>query len=249
MVVYAVFFAFFGMIIGSFLNVLISRIPKGESIVTPRSHCPECGHYLKAWELIPVLSFLLLKGSCSNCRTRISLRYPGVEILTGLLFFTTVYFDSELTIVELLFVLIIISLLIALSFIDIETYRLPDVLVFPLLITGLVRSAMLGEPGLGKSTAGALAAAASFYLIVLLYPEGMGMGDVKFVGALGSVLGFPDVFTAIFIASLAGVLVGGLQIFLKKKNYKEPIPFGPFLAAGSIILLLSKDWLYTFFLR
>lgn len=240
MLLFSLISAILGLIIGSFLNVVIYRVPRGESIVSPGSHCPVCGHYLKPWELIPVLSFLILKRRCSNCRTSISWRYAGVEILTSFLFFLTAgqahgYVDSRV-IVNFVF----ISFLIALTFIDLDTLRLPDVLVFPLLGVGLLGAFLLpGRPTGWESILSAAGAGGVFFLIAWFYPDGMGLGDGKLVAALGAYLGFPAIFLAIFFASLTGSCVGGILFLLKKRGFRQQIPFGPFLAFGA---LLSLFW-------
>lgn len=231
-----------GLLIGSFLNVVIHRVPQGQSINTPRSHCPKCGHVLRPWELIPVVSYILLQGRCSGCRTPISLRYPSVEIITGLLFILIRLLQPEKTTYALAFDLIFISLLIALTMIDIDTFRLPDVLVGILAATGLVKILVTAEPVFWNALIGAVGAGGIFFLIAYFYPDGMGLGDVKLVAALGIYLGFPAVFYAVFIASLFGVLAGGINLLFRKKSLRDPIPFGPFLAAGAAVILLGKDY-------
>lgn len=232
-----------GLLIGSFLNVVIHRLPLGQSINTPRSHCPKCGHFLRPWELIPVVSYILLRGRCSGCRTPISLRYPTVEIITALLFILVKLLQPEKTEYAIVFDLLFVSLLIALTMIDIDTFRLPDVLVSLLAAVGVLKILVTVEPGFWNSLLGAVGAGGIFFLIAHFYPDGMGLGDVKLVAALGVYLGFPDVFYAVFLASLFGVIAGGINLVIKKKNLRDPIPFGPFLAAGAVVMLLGKDYL------
>lgn len=239
--VYAVIYGVLGLVIGSFLNVVICRVPKGESIVTPGSHCPECGHYLRPWELIPVISFLVLTGKCSKCGTRISWRYPAVELLTGILYVLTYLTRPERSMAGLVFDFIFVSLLVALTFIDIDNFRLPDVLVILVAVLAFLNTIVTNQPVFWRSLAGALSVGGIFLLIAYFYAEGMGLGDVKFVAALGLYQGFPDVFLVVFIASLLGVIIGGLRIILFKKELKDPIPFGPFLAGGALIMLLFKE--------
>ncbi len=230
-----------GLIIGSFLNVVIHRLPIGQSVSTPRSHCPQCKHVLSPWELIPVVSYLLLKGKCSQCKMNISWRYPGVEILTGVLFILTVLLQPNQTTTGIVFDLLFVSLLVALTMIDIDTFRLPDVLVGYVAAIGLLKIIVLAEPTFWSGIIGALGAGGVFFFIAYFYPDGMGLGDVKLVAALGIYLGYPGVFYAIFIASLFGVLLGGINFLLGKKSLKDPIPFGPFLAGGSLVVLFGKD--------
>lgn len=241
-----------GLLIGSFLNVIIYRVPRGESIVLPGSHCPQCGHALQAMELIPVLSFLVLKGKCRSCQARISWRYPVVELLTGLLFFLTAThsLSTEAHPARLLINLVFIAGLIAVSFIDLDTFRLPDVLTIPLLGIGLLGAFLIpGNPNGWESVLSALGAGGFFWGIVHVYPQGMGYGDVKLVAALGAFLGFPSIFLIVFLASLAGVIAGIFLHFTRQKSFHQQIPFGPYLALGAIITLLWGtriiDWYYT----
>ncbi len=231
-----------GLIIGSFLNVVIHRLPIGQSVSTPRSHCPQCEHVLSPWELIPVVSYLLLKGKCSQCKMDISWRYPGVEILTGVLFILTRMLQPNQTTTGIVFDLVFVSLLVALTMIDIDTFRLPDVLVGYVAATGLLKIIIMAEPTFWSGIIGALGAGGVFFLIAYFYPEGMGLGDVKLVAALGIYLGYPSIFYAIFLASLFGVFLGGINFLLRKKSLKDPIPFGPFLAGGSLVVLLGQDY-------
>lgn len=236
---------FLGLIIGSFLNVVIYRIPRGESIVYPNSHCPHCGQFLKPLDIVPVVSFLVQKGRCRYCREEISWRYPLVEILTGISFAYGGWISGAEP-ATLIIKLIFIALLITLAFIDIDTFRLPDVLVYPIIFLGVIGAGTgILEVSLAGSVASALGAGGLFWLIAKIYPKGMGLGDVKLVAGLGAFLGFPLVFWAIFMASLSGVMVGGLTLLLKGKDVRDPIPFGPYLAFGAIITLFWGDLFST----
>lgn len=242
------FYGVLGLLIGSFLNVVIYRVPRGESIVTPGSHCPVCGHFLQPWELIPVLSFLIQKGSCVKCHERIAWRYPGVEILTGGLFYYTLWLNQGVQEARVFWHLIFIALLIALSFIDLDTMRLPDVLVFPLLALGLLGASFLpGTPGSLGSLLSAVGAGGVFWLIAKVYPQGMGFGDVKFVAALGAFLGFPNIILAIFLASLLGSFVGLSMLILRRSHIKQQFPFGPFLASGALVSLFWGERIFGFY--
>jgi leader peptidase (prepilin peptidase)/N-methyltransferase len=234
--------------IGSFLNVVIYRVPHRESIVSPGSHCPVCGHTLRPWELIPVLSFVIQKGSCRKCGTSISWRYPAVETLTGGLFFYTVWLNQGVQDARVFWHLVFVAILIALAFIDLDTMTLPDVLVYPLLIIGLLGAFLLpGTPGWLESVLAAAAAGGAFWLITLVYPQGMGFGDVKFVAALGAFLGFPDIILAVFSASLAGSIIGSSMLLLHHRKIKQPIPFGPFLSFGALVALFWGDKIIKFY--
>ena len=239
-----------GLLIGSFLNVVIYRVPRGESIVTPGSHCPDCSHALRAWELIPVISFLIQKGQCRSCLVRISWRYPAVELLTGLLFFLTAFFtvNAEVHPARLILNLIFVAVLIALSFIDLDTFRLPDVLTLPLLGIGLIGAFLIpGNPGGWQSLFSALGAGGLFWAIALVYPQGMGLGDVKLVAALGAFLGFPAIFLAVFMGSFVGAIIGSLLLLVGQKHFRQQIPFGPYLALGAIFTLLWGTQIFDWY--
>lgn len=246
---YSIVFGIVGLVIGSFLNVVIYRLPRGESIVKPGSHCPSCGHELRAWELIPVFSFLGQRGRCRQCKSKISWRYPAVELLTGVLFFYAVWQQNGVLDARLILNLVFLATLVALAFIDYDTMRLPDVLTLPLLGIGLAGAFLLpGQPSGWVGLASAAGAAALFWLIATFYPRGMGLGDVKLVAALGAFLGFPGIFLAIFLASLLGSLVGIGLLISHKNKLKQHIPFGPFLAAGAIAALFWGQQIYTSYL-
>lgn len=239
-----------GLLIGSFLNVVIYRVPRGESIVSPGSHCPVCRHSLRAWELIPVFSFLIQKGQCRKCQARISWRYPFVELLTAILFYLTAVLSLGMEIhpVRLLLNLVFVGVLIALALIDFDTFRLPDVLTLPLLGIGLMGAASIPGNSTGwESLLSALGAGAVFWLIALVFPKGMGLGDVKLIAAMGAFLGFPAIFLAIFIASSVGAVTGIFFVLVGKKDYRQHIPFGPYLALGAILTLFWGTQLFNWY--
>lgn len=228
-----------GLLIGSFLNVVIYRVPRGESIATPCSHCPHCGHFLKPWELIPVISYAALRGRCKQCRTPITRRYAAVELLTAGLFILVAMKDLNGPSYRLFLDLLCTSFLIALTFIDLDTFRLPDVLVLPLLGVSLLAVLIgWGRPGLGEALLSSLGAGGLFFLVAWLYPAGMGLGDAKLVAALGAYLGFPGIFVAVFLASLAGSVIGVTLTLMKRRGFRQQIPFGPYLAFGALVVLL-----------
>lgn len=235
---YLLTYGAFGLVIGSFLNVVIYRLPRNESIVYPGSRCPACGCSLKAVELIPLFSFLIQRGRCRNCKVRISWRYPFVEMMTGMLFMLTVWIGFDLSPGRLILNLIFVAVLIALSFIDADHMCLPDILVLPLLAIGLAGAFFLpGRPGGPEAFGSAAGAGMLFALIAFFVPEGMGWGDVKLVAAMGAFLGFPQIMMAIFLGSLIGAIVGITLIRLKKMKAKQHLPFGPFLAIGAVCSL------------
>ena len=263
----------FGLLIGSFLNVVIHRIPKmmqresdnyvahesGKelphtdryNLMVPRSSCPCCGHQITAMENIPVISWLALRGKCRNCKAPISARYPAVELLTGLLSALLVWTFGSGT--AGLATLLFAYLLIAMTFIDVDTQLLPDDLTFPLLWAGLLvnldgtfvplRDAVIG------AAAGYLVLWAVYWLFKLVTgKEGMGYGDFKLLAALGAWLGWAMLPTIILLSSVVGALVGISLIVFAKRGRDKPIPFGPYLAAAGMIALLYGEQIGAMFL-
>ncbi len=218
----------FGLVIGSFLNVLIHRVPLHRSIVWPSSSCPHCGGRIKALDNVPVLSYLLLRGRCRECEGRISLRYPLVEVLTGVLFALAAYeFGLSLA-------LVLISALVALAGIDLEHRLLPNVVVGPAALVGFVLS-VAGDPGRWwVYLVSAFGVAAGLFALALAYPGGMGMGDVKMGGMLGAFL---------------GALVGGVLMARGKVRRRSALPFGVFLAVAGVFTLFLGQELWGSYLR
>jgi leader peptidase (prepilin peptidase)/N-methyltransferase len=255
--------AVFGLLFGSFLNVVIYRVPKmmqresdnyvaAESglplphedrfnLMVPRSGCPKCGHQITALENIPVLSYLFLRGKCSSCATPIPVRYPCVELLAGALSALLVWrFGSGWTgLATLLFA----YLLIAMTFIDADTQMLPDDLTYPLLWAGLLLNLNGTFVPLRDAVIGAAAGYMALWSIYWAFKlatgkEGMGYGDFKLLAALGAWLGWTMLPTIILLSSLVGALVGiGLVVF-KRHGRDKPMPFGPYLAVAGLVALL-----------
>jgi leader peptidase (prepilin peptidase)/N-methyltransferase len=227
-----------GAIVGSFLNVVVYRLPRRESLVTPASHCPGCGVPVKPYDNIPVLSWVLLRGHCRACGVQISVRYPLVELLTGALCVGAVLAGKDTTRVALGIGLILLVVPIAL--IDLETRLIPNKLTLPgaLLAVGL---GLAFDPSGEPSRLIAGAAAGGFLLIaVLAYPGGMGMGDVKLAAVMGLFLG-SAVAPALLVALLSGSAVGAVIIARKgaSAGRKTAVPFGPFLALGAIVAVFA----------
>ena len=222
-----------GAVIGSFLNVVVWRLPRGESLVKPRSRCPQCETPIRPHHNVPVLSWLALRGRCADCGTRISARYPLVEALTAALYVVVVAATGADR--DAIIGLLLVSALVPLALIDLDTRRLPNVITGPAAIAAVVALAVLRPGELpGHLLAGVLAAGA-LLAVALIKPGGMGMGDVKLAGVLGLFLG-SAVVPAIFIALLAGTLVGAVisaRVGVAQAR-KTRIPFGPFLALGGI---------------
>jgi leader peptidase (prepilin peptidase) / N-methyltransferase len=227
----------FGAIVGSFLNVVIWRLPRGESLVAPGSRCPSCERPIAAYDNIPVLSWLFLRGRCRHCGIAISPRYPVVELLTAAAFAAVVAtrgFDEGL-VLELSFV----ACLIALAGIDLDHKLLPNRIVYPMAVYGLVATALVDTDDLVEHVIAGAGAFLFLLLAVLAYPRGMGMGDVKLAGAMGLFLGL-SVVPAMLVAFLTGSVVG-IAIMAREgiDARKKAIPFGVFLALGGIVGVLA----------
>jgi leader peptidase (prepilin peptidase) / N-methyltransferase len=234
----ATFAGVLGAIVGSFLNVVVYRLPRHESIVTPASHCPGCAAPVKPYDNIPVLSWLLLRGHCRACGVPISVRYPLVEFLTAALCVGAVLTGAGPARIALGIGLILLVVPIAL--IDLETRLIPNRLTLPGAVLALALGLALdpsGEPAL--LIAGA-AAGGFLLLAALAYPGGMGMGDVKLAGMMGLFLG-SAVAPALLIALLSGTAVGAVVIARKgaRAGRKTAVPFGPFLALGAIVAVFA----------
>lgn len=232
-----------GLVLGSFLNVVIARLPRGESVVRPASRCPRCKAPIRPWDNIPVLSYLLLRGRCRSCKRRISWRYPLVELLAGLLLLLLVrrVADPLVLVPQAVFLLA----LLAVAWIDLDTQTIPDVVTIPGVGLGLAAS-LFAPPGLKGALLGAICGGVSLWLVGALYEKatgvpGMGGGDVKLAAMMGAFLGVGGVFGAIFLASLSGSVFGMLLIARGKGSRRTAIPFGTFLAPAAIALCLFGD--------
>jgi leader peptidase (prepilin peptidase) / N-methyltransferase len=224
-------------VLGSFLNVVIHRLPRGESLVHPRSRCPICETQIAGYDNIPIVSWLVLRGRCRHCGARISPRYPAVELITALVFAAVVLvrgFDDDL-IIELPFV----AALIALAGIDLDHKLLPNKIVYPLAAWGVVAVLIADRDDVVEHLAAGAGAFLFLFVAVLAYPRGMGMGDVKLAGAMGIYLG-ASVIPALLVAFLTGSVVG-LAIIAREgaEARKKAVPFGIFLALGGIVAVLA----------
>jgi len=239
----------FGSCVGSFLNVCIYRIPRGESIITPASHCPICGNHIAWYDNIPILSFLLLRGRCRHCSQRISPRYPLVEALTALLFLAVWlrFGPGWLTPVYWLAT----GGLIVASFVDLEHMIIPDRISMGGIPAGLLLSVLFPEmhaqqsrlAALGWSLAGAATGAAALWAIGVLGKlvfrrEAMGWGDIKLLGAIGAFLGWQGVVFSIIASSIVGSIVGIYLVLSGNSEWQGRIPYGPYLALGAMIWIL-----------
>jgi leader peptidase (prepilin peptidase)/N-methyltransferase len=239
-----------GLAVGSFLNVVIYRLPRQQSLVRPQSACPACDRPVRNRHNIPVFGWLVLRGRCADCGTRISARYPLVELGTGIIFVAMTLRLGELHLLAALPAFLLFSAAgIALAMIDIDVRRLPNSVVLPLypvLLFALTMAAMLQDhPGaLVRAVVGTATLFALYYLLAFSYPGGMGFGDVKLAGLIGMVLGFIS-YQALIIGAFAAFLLGGaygiVSMALSRGSRKSAIPFGPFMILGVAVAVFAGD--------
>jgi len=242
-----------GAVVGSFLNVLIYRVPRRMSIVSPGSHCPACGGAIRWFDNVPILSWLLLRGRCRRCSARISARYPAVEALAGLIAAATVL-RYGVTVAG--FEAVVFGWIsLALGLIDLEHQILPDVMTYPAIGFGLVCAWFGGLTTPADALAGAVAGAAIPALVIVLYKllrgiEGMGWGDVKYLAAIGATVGLRDCLWVLVVAAVLGALVGLALIVAGRGSGRTALPFGTFLALAVVVwLYLPSGWAPTLVLR
>ncbi|MGH9387120.1 MAG: prepilin peptidase [Vicinamibacterales bacterium] len=245
--------ALLGLAIGSFLNVCIYRLPLGQSLVSPRSRCPKCGHALSWFDNIPVVSWAVLGGTCRSCRATISAQYPIVELITALMFVAVVWVTPPGP--QLAARLIFVCMLIVLFGIDLEHQLLPNVITLPGIALGLLFS-LVGPPGWQGAVIGAVIGAGMLYGIAALYymvrrEEGLGMGDVKMLAMIGAFLGWQAVLVTLVLSSFAGALVGVALMAAQRGDMKLALPFGTFLALGAVAAMLVGEplvgWYASFY--
>lgn len=234
-----------GLVVGSFLNDVIDRVPRGESLLFPSSHCEACGRRVSPRDLVPVLSYVLLRGRCRFCRAPIPWRLPLVEILTGGLFaFLAWRLGAGL---ELISALVYVVLFVPIFFIDLREGIIPDVIVFPGMALALGLALLEG-----RAVAAVVGGAVGFGLFLSIYylaRRGMGQGDVKLAGLLGLINGWPLILVAVLLSFISGGLVASVFLAMKAKGRKDPVPFGPFLVVGSFVALLWGQRLLDFYLK
>lgn len=248
-----------GAIVGSFLNVVIYRYPREESIVFPASHCPECKAKIRPWHNIPIFGYLILLGRCRDCRKPISARYPLVELANGL-FWGAAFLHTGLSF-GFFFVAAIVSMTIVLIFIDLDVQILPDVVDKPGIVVGLFIGAMeIGErhpqlvlsPTLFDSVAGAALGWLLLFSVARLYKalrnvEGMGEGDMKMLAMIGAVMGWKAILPVLFLSSLVGAVVGVSLALKNRSNLQFALPFGVFLGIGSLAVLFFGPTLFAWY--
>ena len=249
---WAAFAGIFGLAVGSFLVVVIYRVPRGESVVSPPSRCPSCGAAIRARHNVPVLGWLLLRGRCHDCGAPISKRYPLVEAATGVLFAALTWRLLALDLPWALPAYLYLAAAgIALSMIDIDVKRLPDAIVLPsyAVVAVLLTVAAAGAGDwwpLGRAAIGAAALFAFYFGLAFAYPAGMGFGDVKLAGVLGALMGYLSwsaLIVSTFGAFLFGALAGIALIVTSRGRRKTAIPFGPFMIAAALVTVFAGGWL------
>jgi leader peptidase (prepilin peptidase)/N-methyltransferase len=225
----------FGLALGSFLNVVIARVPAGRSLVYPSSACPGCSAPLTWYDNIPVLSFVALRGRCRACAMRISWRYPIVEAVTAavLILSYAVFGPSA----EFLTACLLLPALIAMTAIDLRHQMIPDAMTLPGIPVGLLINLMTGRMSWLDSVVGILVGGGLFLMIILASRGGMGGGDLKLGAMLGAFLGWKALLFALFVAIVVGGVIGAVLLVTGRRSRKDPIPFGPFLAAGGAMAL------------
>jgi len=251
-VYFSVFIFLLGLVIGSFDNVAIHRIPERKSLITPRSHCPNCRNIIAWYDNIPLASYILLRARCRHCGLPISPRYPLVEATSGLLFlavFAKMDFSWSPLLLPYLFM---VTVLIIVSAIDLQRQIIPNKVMYPSIIAGLAAMGLvaLAEGSahtLWESLKGFAVGGVPLTVIALLIPRGMGMGDAKLAAFTGIFLGWQSQVVAFFFAFLLGSMAGVAMVIAGKKGRKSRIPFGPFLAAGALIALFWGPSIWSFY--
>jgi len=246
--------ALLGLLVGSFLNVVVWRVPRGESVVAPPSHCPACGHAVRPRDNVPVVSWLILRGRCRDCDAAISSRYPLVELAAGLLFAVVALRFGPAW--ELPAYLYLAAMGVALSLIDLDVKRLPNAIVLPSypVLAGLLLLPAVADgrwDDYVRALVGMAALFAFYFALAFVHPAGMGFGDVKLAGVLGLALGWPGwgvLALGGFLGFLLGGVVGGGLMLAGRATRRSAIPFGPFMIAGAFVAVLAGQPLLRLYL-
>ena len=256
----AFFFFLLGTIVGSFTNVLIWRIPRGESIVFPGSHCPKCGAKIKFYDNIPILSYIILGGKCRNCSSKISIKYPLIESFVGIAYLLTYLLYPAAPFIETIQMILIIPIFLAISCIDIEHWVIPDELTISVAVVGIAASFIIGGWKMFVSSLiGAAIGAFIFWIISVLgkrafRKEAMGGGDILLIGAVGFLVGWKNILLVIFISALLGAIGGIIAVLIRKAiSHKDTktdsaIPFGPFICAATLIVIPFGEKMLNWYL-
>jgi leader peptidase (prepilin peptidase)/N-methyltransferase len=248
---YSIFTFVFGLIVGSFLNVCICRIPNNESVVSPPSHCPHCSYLIRWYDNIPLVSYLFLMGKCRGCGAHISLQYPLVELLNAVL--TLLLFQRFGLTFAFAVLFLFCSSLVVITFIDLEHQIIPDEISLSGIVVGFVCSFFLKGYSWQNSLLGILLGGGSLLLVAYLYQrltgkDGMGGGDIKLLAMMGAFLGWKAVPFIIFASSLVGSVFGVSIMLCQKKDSKLAIPFGPYLAFGAVLYIFYGKALIRWYL-
>jgi leader peptidase (prepilin peptidase)/N-methyltransferase len=239
-----IFLTSVGAAVGSFLNVLIFRIPEGQSIVLPSSHCQKCGHAIRVYDNIPIISYLILRGKCRDCHEKISLQYPIVEAITAVM--SLLLFLKFGLSFKYLSSFIFTCALIAITFIDLRHQIIPDVISLPgipvfFLLAIFFMDVPIWEALLGILIGGGCLFAIAFIYEIITKREGMGGGDIKLLAMLGAFLGWKSLFFVLFASSLLGAVVGVSAMIVKGQDMKYAVPFGPFLSIAAVAYLFVGE--------
>lgn len=244
------FFGLTGLVVGSYLNVLIHRLPRGKSTVLPRSSCPYCQGAIKARDNLPVVSYLLLRGRCRYCKAPISSRYPLIEALIAILFVSSfLKFGIE---PQLAHAVIFACSMVLLAAIDLEHFLLPDRITLPGILVGLLLQLWHPMPGFLDAVIGTLVGAGTLILVInywywLRGEEGMGIGDVNMLAMIGAFLGWQGVLTTLVLATTSGAVFGIGMLLFGRMGMRSRLPFGLFLALGGLLTLFLGDWLIAYY--
>jgi len=253
----------FGLVIGSFLNVVINRLNIHQNLASPRSYCPKCKHQLSFWDLIPVLSYIFLKGKCRYCKKKISWQYPLVELVTGISFLLLFFKFVDINNINLNFVVILEQLLIYFFFVsiliiifvyDLKHYLIPNKIIYPaILITLIIQILPIPEyPNISIQNLiiGSLIPGIFFLILVLVSKEKwMGAGDVKLGFLCGLIVGFPNILVALFISFVTGAIIGLILIVSKKKDLKDKMPYGTLLTFATFVTILFGSQIINWYLN
>lgn len=240
-----------GLIVGSFINVCIYRIPRNESIIYPASHCTKCRNNISPKDNIPLLSYILLKGRCRNCKSKIAIQYPVVEFLTGLIYLI-IYLTYGLSFQASIY-LILSSALIIIAFIDLNEQIVPDVISLPGIVIGFIISFLVPYISFINSALGVFVGGGIILIIglagsVIFKKEAMGGGDVKLAAMIGAFLGWRYIIISLFLGFFLGALAGIILILSKIKSRDDVVPFGPFIVLGSFITLLWGEQIISWYI-
>ena len=259
-----IFIFLFGLAVGSFLNCAIYRLENNQSFLKGRSFCPHCKHQLDFWDLMPVLSFLCLRGKCHYCKKRISIQYPLVELATGLLFLLIFNFQFSISnefsifnfqnLLVIGYWLLVSSFLVIIFVYDLKHYIIPDKVIYPAIIIALIfnfQFLIFNQFSIFKFSILSAMGAASFFAAIVAISRGkwMGIGDIKLAFLMGLLLGFPNIAVALFLAFFLGAIIGVGLIMLGKKTMKSEVPFGPFLIIGTLVALLWGQELINWYVK